>query len=358
MKRLGIVVLIILAAVGGAVGYAYWLDHNGEQENGALQLYGNVEIRDADLAFNGEGHIVEVLAEEGDRVKAGQVLARLDTDRLMADRARIQAEIQAQQEIVNRLEAGTRKQEIEQARANVAAAEARVNNAKRVVGRLRDTANMGASSEQDLDDAQAQLEVEQATLNVRKQELDLALEGPRKEDIAEARARLAGRRAELELIDKRISDATLTAPNDGIIQHRILEPGEFAMPSRPVFTLALQNPKWVRAYIPEPELGRIHEGMAAKIQSDTFPDRRFDAWIGFISPTAEFTPKTVQTTDLRTRLVFEVRAYVHDPDDQLRLGQPVTVFVDESGAATQPSVPDAEPTTSSASNDATAKAAP
>lgn len=336
MKRVGLLVLILGAASAGAGGYAWWINRGAEDEQASLTLFGNVEIRDADLAFNGEGHITEVLVEEGDNVAAGQVLARLDIQRLLANQARIDAEIEAQSEVVKRLEAGTRKQEIEQARANVSAAEARVANAQRVVKRLRDTATMGASSAQDLDDAEAQLEVEQAMLDVRKQELELAIEGPRKEDIAEARARLVARRADLQLLQRRIDDATLVSPGDGVIQHRILEPGEFATPARPVFTLALQNPKWVRAYIPEPDLGRIHNGISARIQSDSFPDKTFDAWVGFISPTAEFTPKTVQTTDLRTRLVYEVRVYVRDPRNELRLGQPVSVFIDESVTETRP----------------------
>lgn len=330
MKRIRILVIVILAAVGGGMGYAQWLERHRLEGRAALTLYGNVDIRDAQLAFNGEEHVAEVLVEEGDRVKAGQVLARLQTDRLDAEMARTRAEIQAQGEVLRRLENGTRQQEIEQARADVAASKARVRNIQRTVDRLRETAPTGASSAQDLDDALAQLEVAQAILNVRQEALGLALEGPREEDIAEARARLTVRQAELALLESRLGDATLTAPVDGIIQSRILEPGEFATPARPAFTLALLDPKWVRAYVPEPDLGRIQEGMSATVESDSF-NRAFNGWIGFISPTAEFTPKTVQTTDLRTRLVYEVRVYVEDPNNQLRLGQPVTVEIDQEG---------------------------
>jgi HlyD family secretion protein len=181
-----------------------------------------------------------------------------------------------------------------------------------------------------LGDAQAQAEVDQAQLKVKEKALDLALEGPRKEDIAAAKETLESFKASLLLLNIRLADMTLTAPAAGVIQNRILEPGDMADPSRPVFTLALIDPKWVRAYVPEPDLGLIHLGMKAKILSDSFPDRTFDGWIGFISPVAEFTPKTVETTDLRTKLVYEVRVYVHDPKDLLRLGMPVTVFVDRT----------------------------
>jgi HlyD family secretion protein len=100
-----------------------------------------------------------------------------------------------------------------------------------------------------------------------------------------------------------------------------------ASPQKPVFTLAITNPKWVRAYVSEPDLGKLHEGMAAAIAVDSFPGRRFEGWVGFISPVAEFTPKAVQTEELRTSLVYEVRVFVQDPSDVLRLGMPATVYL-------------------------------
>jgi HlyD family secretion protein len=136
---------------------------------------------------------------------------------------------------------------------------------------------------------------------------------------------------------------TLTSPATGVIQNRILEPGEMASPSRPVVTLALTDPKWVRAYVPEPYLGRINLGMKARILSDSFPDQTFEGWIGFISPVAEFTPKTVETEDLRTKLVYEVRVFVHDSKDMLRLGMPTTVIVDRTASADKSQENDAPP---------------
>jgi len=100
-----------------------------------------------------------------------------------------------------------------------------------------------------------------------------------------------------------------------------------ASPQKPVFSLAITDPKWVRAYVSEPDLGQVHPGMAASAAVDSFPERRFDGWVGFISPVAEFTPKTVQTEELRTSLVYEVRVFVKDPSDVLRLGLPATVYL-------------------------------
>jgi HlyD family secretion protein len=139
---------------------------------------------------------------------------------------------------------------------------------------------------------------------------------------------LHARQPRIVLLDRRLEDTVLLAPAKGIIQSRILELGEMAMPSRPAFTLALTDPKWVRVYLPEPQLGWIDRGMRAQVYSDSFKDRPFDGWVGFISPQAEFTPKSVETTDLRTQLVYETRIWVDDPANELRLGMPVTVEID------------------------------
>jgi HlyD family secretion protein len=196
--------------------------------------------------------------------------------------------------------------------------------------RISKTSGAGATSQQALDNARAQLDVDQAQLKVKEKALNLALEGPRKEDIAAAKNTLEALKASFSLLKIRLADMTLISPSPGIIRNRILEPGEMASPNQPVVTLALTDPKWVRAYVPEPDLGRIKLGMKAKILSDSFADQSFEGWIGFISPVAEFTPKTVETEDLRTKLVYEVRVFVHDSEDLLRLGMPVTVIVDST----------------------------
>jgi HlyD family secretion protein len=127
------------------------------------------------------------------------------------------------------------------------------------------------------------------------------------------------------LLRQQLRDSDLIAPVDATVRTRIMEPGEMASPQRPVLALAVTDPKWVRAYVDEPNLGRVKPGMTGFILVDSFPDRRFEGWVGFISPVAEFTPKTVQTEDLRTSLVYEVRVFVKDPGDVLRLGMPATV---------------------------------
>nr|WP_319396419.1 efflux RND transporter periplasmic adaptor subunit [uncultured Desulfobacter sp.] len=326
MKKVFLVIILIVAAAGG---YMYWQHQNKDQDEhaGAFKIYGTIDIRDAALAFTEQERIETVLVEEGMRVKKGQVLAKLRTTKLDAAIKELRARIAAQQEVVAKLEAGSRSQEIDQARAEVQAAQARVANVSRTVKRLKATSRSGATSIQNYDDAKARLKVERAQLSASQKALDLLIEGPRKEDIAAARHQLDALTADLDQLRVRLSDMTLTAPADGTIQSRILEQGELAGPSKPAFVLALTDPKWVRAYIPEPMLGRLKLGMTAQIFTDSLPGKSLDGWVGFISPVAEFTPRAVATEDLRTQLVYETRVFVKDPEDMLRLGAPVTVAV-------------------------------
>jgi HlyD family secretion protein len=328
-KRIIRVIVLIVIVVAVIFGIRWQRNRESGSANGTLKLYGTIDIRDASLAFPEQERIDQVLVEEGDRVEKGQVLARLKTERLEAQIREVNAQIAAQQEVVKRLKAGSRAQEIEQARADVAAAKADVQNADVSYQRIEETSGTGATSDQALDDAKSRLEVTRAKLKVAENALALALEGPRKEDIAAAEKGLEALEAGLSLLNVRLSDMTLTAPASGIVQNRILEAGEMAGPTKPVITLALINPKWARVYVSEPDLGRIASGMRAKVYSDSFPGEAIEGWIGFISPIAEFTPKVVQTEELRTKLVYEVRVFVKDPDNRLRLGMPVTVIVEE-----------------------------
>ena len=147
----------------------------------------------------------------------------------------------------------------------------------------------------------------------------------KKGDIAEAEARLKANEAQLAFLRQQLADADLRSPAEVVVRSRLMEPGEMASPQKPVFSLAVVDPKWVRAYVSEPDLGQVHPGAKAVISVDSFPDRQFEGWVGFISPVAEFTPKSVETEDLRSSLVYEVRVFVKDPADQLRLGMPATV---------------------------------
>jgi len=235
--------------------------------------------------------------------------------------------------VVKRLEEGTRKEVIEEARSKVKASDARYHHELQHMQRIQRTTAAHATSQQSLDDARARVDIEKAQLKADRQALELALAGPRKETVLEAKARLNALQDALALLRIRYQDMFLRSPAAGVVRSRLLEPGEMAGPNAPVITLSLTDPKWVRAYVSEPNLGQIRQGMAAKVISDSYPQDPFSGWIGFISPVAEFTPRSVETVDLRSKLVYEVRVFVKDPKDRLRLGAPVTVMLNPDGKA-------------------------
>jgi HlyD family secretion protein len=312
------------------VGAALWWWLGRHQSPTELLLYGNVDLRQIELPFNGNERISAVLVQEGDHVTQGQLLARLDTSRLAPQVAKAEADLAAQTQSVHRLHHGNRPEEIAQARANLDAAAADAENARAQFARLRalsDSSSGRAVSRQDMDTAKAALDSAEARLAVNRKALALELAGPRKEDVAQGEAQLRGDLAQLALVQQQLKDAELLAPQNAVVRSRIVEPGEIASPQKAAFTLAITDPKWVRVYVAETDLGGVREGLNASVTVDAFRGRQFAGWVGFISPVAEFTPKSVETSELRSSLVYEVRVFVRDPDDELRLGMPASVHL-------------------------------
>jgi HlyD family secretion protein len=329
--------VIVLLAVAAALvaGSAWWIFHPRPPPT-ELTLYGNVDLRQVNLAFDDSERVASVLVAEGDRVHQGQVLATLDTSRLAPQAAQAAAVAAAQSAVSEKLRDGNRPEDIAQARANVDVAIADAAQARNKYQRTAELARSSAGravSRQDLDDAKAAADSAAARLEASRQALRLQVIGARKEDIDQATALLQADRAQLALVQRQLADAVLTAPLNAVVRSRLVEPGDMASPQKPAFSLAITDPKWVRAYVTETDLGHVRPGMRASIAVDAFPKRLFAGWVGFISPVAEFTPKTVQTPDLRTSLVYEVRVFVKDPQDELRLGMPATVHLPFGPAA-------------------------
>jgi HlyD family secretion protein len=320
-------VFIIFAACAAAAAWTWWPRPSGE--NRQLVLYGNIDLRQVDLPFNDSQRITAVLVQEGDRIKRGQLLAKLDTSRLSPQVDQAKAVVDAQRAVVERFHNGSRPEEIAEARANLASAKADVENARQHYQRLDHLTEMspGAVAQDQLESAKAALDAAEGRRMASQKALDLEVLGPRQEDIAQAEAQLRANEAQLAFLRQELADTELRAPSNAIVRSRLMEPGEISSPQRPVFSLAITDPKWVRAYVPEANLNRLQPGMKATVAVDAFPNRRFDGWVGFISPQAEFTPKDVETPELRTSLVYEVRVFVIDPEDELRLGTPATVYL-------------------------------
>lgn len=329
MKKLLPILLIALIIAGGW----FWWQQRGAGTSGDLTLHGNVDIRQVALAFDGSGRITELTVQEGDRVTSGDVIGRLDARSLGLQAKAQEAVVEAQRQALLELKAGSRPEEIAQAQAKVASAQASAELANLQRDRAMRLVTSRTASQQDLDRAEAEAKAANALVDQDAAALDLILAGARAEAIAAAEAQLQSAQTQLELLRHEISLGELRAPADAVIRSRLREPGDMATAQSPVYALALTDPKWVRVYVREADLGRIRPGMAAQVISDSFPDQPVAGQVGYISSVAEFTPKAVQTEELRTSLVYEVHVNVEDPKDRLRLGQPVTVRLIENAGS-------------------------
>jgi HlyD family secretion protein len=315
--------LLLLAGVAGSVWFV--VNHEVEVET-HVALQGNIDVRQVNLSFKVEGRIETLAVDEGDSVKAGQVVATLDKRYFQDELSVANALRDNLASIVAKLEHGSRPEEIAQARAQTTSKEAMLAQARADYARYKELDKTpGAISKQDLDRSAAQLAVTEADANSAFESQRLIEIGPRREDIDAARALLAQQRAIIVQIERKLSDCNLIAPSGGFIFTRSREIGAIVQAGETVFTLTLTSPVWVRTYVSERDLGLIGPGMPATVTTDTAPATPYSAHIGFISPTAEFTPKTVETREIRTSLVYRLRVIVDNPGGGLRQGMPVTV---------------------------------
>ena len=270
-KKIGLLfVLLLLLFIGYQVYSSFFLKTKPQQD---LILYGNVDIRQVDLGFRVKGRVKAMLFQEGDVVRQGELMAFLDKQPY--------------------------EDQVKEAQAHIASVRASWSHANQLLERRQMLRGTGGISQEEIDDALSSRNVLQANLKEVEAALGVAL--------------------------TQLNDTELYAPSDGILLTRIREPGAVVRESDPIYTLSLSSPIWVRAYVSEPQLGLVYPGMPAKIYTDTQKDRPYEGHIGFISPMAEFTPKTVETTQLRTDLVYRLRVIVDNPDLGLRQGMPVTV---------------------------------
>lgn len=320
MKLLRALPLLLLIALLGGIA---WLLRSENTDAPLNRAWGNVETRQTSLAFEASGRIAELRLEEGERAEAGSVLGKLDTAALEIERRRAAAEVRQARAQAELAREGTRAEDIDAARANEAASRAEVLYAEATLRRQAELAPAGASSRQALDEARYALNAARESLTAASAQRAAAEAGLRPQEVESAEAALEAAEAALASLDYQIETASiLKAPSSGIIRARLAEPGDMAGPSRTVYQLSVIDPKWIRIYVTERQLGLLREGSRARVFTDTMPP--MEGQVAFISSTAEFTPKTVQTEALRANLVYEARIIVRDPENRLRLGQPVT----------------------------------
>jgi HlyD family secretion protein len=292
-----------------------------------IVLSGTVEARESDLAFQVPGRIEKLLADEGATVEAGQVVAEIDPRdyELALQRARAEAESSAQALAV--LEAGTRAQEVRVAEATVARAESELRFARAELARVAKLVPAKLASQQQLDQVRLQQQLAEAALRQGNETLALLREGPRAEDIARARAELAVRRAVVETAERQLGYVQLRSPAAGVLSVRLAEVGEVVAAGTPVLRLAELEKPWVRAYLSSTDLARVRHGQAAEVRVDAFPETVFHGRLSFVAPQAEFTPKTVETRELRVDLVYRIKVEVDDSGGRFKVGMPADVVL-------------------------------
>jgi HlyD family secretion protein len=319
-------IVIGISLIAAAAGYLYYKQQDHYPKN-EIHLQGNVDIRDVDLGFRVKGRLETMLHDEGDWVKKGDKLATLDPKPFDIEVANQNAQVAQALANLQKLKTGNRPQEIQQAMALVREKEAAYTNAKRSLERQADLVKRNLASKQTYDDALTQSKETEAQLNTAKEALALSNEGFRIEDIAAGLAQLDAAKARLSTAEINLHDTELLAPSEGTILTRIREPGSIIEAGNPVFTLSLTNPIQVRAYIRETDLGRVKPGDKVLIYTDSDPSKPLEGQVGFISPQAEFTPKNIETKDLRTDLVYRIRIIVNDKNGILKQGMPVDIVI-------------------------------
>jgi membrane fusion protein YbhG len=331
-RRVLLGALAVIAVLAALATYL-WRQHGANDPNAALSLSGNVDVHQVELGFRVSGRISAVKVQEGDKVSAGQVLAELDPVPFRTDVDSAKADLAQAQAQLDKTRRGFRVEEVAQARATVAQRAADLENARVTLKRQEQLVAAGLVTHQQIDDAQMRVQMTEAALAAAHGQLTLELHGSRIEDIEAQEALLAAARARLEKAQTALADATLLAPSSGIISVRARELGAIVQAGQTVYTLTLNDPVWIRAYVPQPRLGRIKPGMSVKVTIDSMPGKEYQGTVGFIAPEAEFTPKTVQTEQVRDDLVYRIRVIASDPDDVFRQGMPVTVLIAAPPAA-------------------------
>ena len=325
-RRGTLITATVVSVVAVIVAVVVWRGSGNSQ----LTLYGNVDIREVTLGFRVAGRVATLLVDEGDVVHRGQELARLDLKPLELERNEARANASALAARATLLRSGFRAQDIEQARAALTERRAAALNAEQLLARQQQLKDTGAIAQRSYDDAVAARDQARARLKSAEEAYEESRLGYRRQEVAEGEANSARADALLAQSEQRLEDAALLAPADGIVLTRAVEAGAILSAGTPVFTLSLLRPVWARVYVAESDLGRFANGRKVLLHTDSAPGHAYHGLVGFVSPTAEFTPKNVETPELRTALVYRARVVVSDPDSNLRQGMPVTVTLDDA----------------------------
>jgi len=319
MKRKVLLFSVICLALITVVILIVRRNPNGANE---LKVSGNIEVTSVDLSFKVPGRLSERLVDEGEMVKPGQLVARLEVDELREERSARAAEQQATQAALADLEAGSRREEIAQAAAMLARSKAESERFAKDNVRMEALFRREVIPQKDLDASRSARDASAAAVREAEEHLKLLRIGPRPDAVRQARERVKAAGATLALAETRLGQGVLTSPLNGLVLSKHAEPGEILAVGAPVVTVGKLDEVWLRAYIPENELGRVKVGQLARVTTDTWPGRAFEGRISFISSEAEFTPKNVQTEKERVKLVYRIKITLANPKFELKPGMP------------------------------------
>jgi HlyD family secretion protein len=332
--KIVVVVTVLILAAGAAAGWYYFRVKT--DSDGKVFVSGNIEAIEVDLSFRISGQVITRPVDEGDRIKKGQVVATLDTDTLEAFRGAAQSEIANARAVLDELEEGTRKEEIEMARAQVKAAESKLKNARDEYERYLPLFKERAISPSMFDIRDTALRVATEEHNNALQGLLKLETGPREQQIRAARSRWEKAKWELSRIELDIEHSEIRSPISGVVLVKASEVGEVVLPGATVVTVAAIDEVWLKGYVGERDLGRIKLGQKGEISIDTYPGKIYPGIVTFISSRAEFTPKNVQTKEERVKQVYRVKVTIQNPHQDLKIGMPAEGYIITNGKTPEP----------------------
>ena len=327
-KRLRVMILVLFAILAIA---GYFFLFKKQVDTNQIKVSGNIEVTSVGVGFKIPGHVAQRLVDEGESVRKGQVIARLETTDLELDVANANAQLLAAQATLTQLTNGSRPQDVSAARAGLRSAEADKQNAAAEYRRIQQLYAQNAVSAQEKDRSQTAYARALARADQMTEQLSLVAEGPRQEEIELAAARVEQAKQLLNLAKTRLAYAQISAPLDGVVLSKNIEAGEYVTQGTPVVTIAELGQVWLKAYIAETDLGRIKLGQKVAITTDTYPKKIYNGSIGFIASEAEFTPKNIQTAEERVKLVYRVKIVVDNAERELKPGMPADAIITLGG---------------------------
>jgi HlyD family secretion protein len=319
---------IIIIALIAATAIALYGIRRTPVESGRLKVSGNIEATTVELSFKVPGRLARRLVDEGDSVTSGQQVAILHVDEFIEERNGRLSELKANQAALADLQAGSRKEEIAQAEAALSRLKSEADRMAKEFARADALYKREVIPLKELDSARAGRDSSAAAVREADERFKLLKSGPRPHAVSQAQARVEVASAVLALADTRLSETSISSPVDGLVLAKHAEPGEMITPGAPVITVGKMNEVWLKAYIPETELGRVKPGQKVRVTSDTWPGRLYEGKITFISSQAEFTPKNVQTEKERVKLVYRIKITLPNPKMELKPGMPADAIIE------------------------------